>query len=101
MFVVHNSSLICGNCSVLFFIASKREAAASSSHSLSVMIVILIFLLLAGTGLTVYFFYKKRQEQKTITASFDNTIYCGDADPGTHESRCLVTNIEENEQAMV
>uniref|UniRef100_A0A8B9QQM5 Macrophage mannose receptor 1 n=1 Tax=Anas platyrhynchos TaxID=8839 RepID=A0A8B9QQM5_ANAPL len=81
--------------------ASKREAAASSSHSLSVMIVILIFLLLAGTGLTVYFFYKKRQEQKTITASFDNTIYCGDADPGTHESRCLVTNIEENEQAMV
>ncbi|XP_021244970.1 macrophage mannose receptor 1-like [Numida meleagris] len=81
--------------------ASKREAAVSSSHSLGVMIVTLIFLLLAGTGLIVYFFYKKRQEQTTVTASFGNAIYCGGPDPGTHESKCLVTNIEENEQATV
>lgn len=65
------------------------------------MIVTLIFLLLAGTGLIVYFFYKKRSEQTTVTASFGNAIYCGTPDPGTHESKCLVTNIEENEQAML
>uniref|UniRef100_A0A8V0XRY1 Macrophage mannose receptor 1 n=1 Tax=Gallus gallus TaxID=9031 RepID=A0A8V0XRY1_CHICK len=81
--------------------ASKREAAVSSSHSRAVMIVTLIFLLLAGTGLIVYFFYKKRREQTTVTASFGNAIYCGTPDPGTHESKCLVTNIEENEQAML
>uniref|UniRef100_A0A803YDR7 C-type lectin domain-containing protein n=1 Tax=Meleagris gallopavo TaxID=9103 RepID=A0A803YDR7_MELGA len=76
---------------------SKREPAVSSSHSRGVMIVTLIFLLLAGTGLIVYFFYKKRHEQTTVTASFGNAIYCGSPDPGTHESKCLVTNIEENE----
>ncbi|NXL83123.1 MRC1 protein, partial [Alectura lathami] len=81
--------------------ASKKEAALSSSRSLGVMIVALIFLLLAGTGLTVYFFYKRRLGQPAVTASFDNTVYCGGADPGTHESNCLVTNIEENEQATV
>lgn len=63
------------------------------------MIVILIFLLLTGTGLTLYFFYKKRRDRQTITASFDNAIYCGGTDLGTQESNCLVTNIEENEQA--
>uniref|UniRef100_A0A8C2SXV2 Macrophage mannose receptor 1-like n=1 Tax=Coturnix japonica TaxID=93934 RepID=A0A8C2SXV2_COTJA len=80
---------------------SKREAAVSSSHSRGVMIVTLIFLLLAGTGLIVYFFYKRRHEQTTVTASFGNAIYCGSPDPGTRESKCLVTNMEENEQAMV
>uniref|UniRef100_A0A8C2T126 Macrophage mannose receptor 1-like n=1 Tax=Coturnix japonica TaxID=93934 RepID=A0A8C2T126_COTJA len=83
------------------FTTSKREAAVSSSHSRGVMIVTLIFLLLAGTGLIVYFFYKRRHEQTTVTASFGNAIYCGSPDPGTRESKCLVTNMEENEQAMV
>lgn len=95
------SLAICSNCSVLSFTASKNEAAASSANSLGGMIVILIFLLLSGTGLTFYFFYKKRRDRQTITASFDNAIYCGDADSGTHESNCLVTNIEQNEQATV
>ncbi|NXC68371.1 MRC1 protein, partial [Anhinga anhinga] len=89
------------NCSVLSFTASKNEAASSSTNSLGGMIVILLFLLLTGTGLTFYFFYKKRRDRQTITASFDNAIYRGDADLGTHESNCLVTNIEENEQASV
>ncbi|KAK2531290.1 macrophage mannose receptor 1 [Columba livia] len=79
--------------------ASKNEAATSSSNNLGGMIVILIFLLLTGTGLTLYFFYKKRRDRQTITASFDNAIYCGGTDLGTQESNCLVTNIEENEQA--
>ncbi|KAK4828116.1 hypothetical protein QYF61_023914 [Mycteria americana] len=79
--------------------ASKNEAAASSANSLGGMIVILIFLLLTGIGLTFYFFYKKRRDRQTITASFDNAIYRGDT--GTHESNCLVTNIEQNEQATV
>lgn len=92
---------ICSTCSVLSFTASKNEAAASSANSLGGMIVILIFLLLTGTGLTFYFFYKKRCDRQTVTASFDNAIYRGDADPGTHESNCLVANIEENEQATV
>lgn len=83
------------------FTASKNEVAASSANSLGGMIVILIFLLLTGTGLTLYFFYKRRRDRQTFTASFDNAIYCGDADPGTHESNCLVTNIEQNEQATV
>ncbi|NWU97744.1 MRC1 protein, partial [Upupa epops] len=81
--------------------ASKYEAASSSTNSLSGVIVILIFLLLTGTGLTLCFFYKKRRDQRTFTASFDNAIYRGDADSGTNESNCLVTNIEENEQATV
>uniref|UniRef100_A0A8C8BHX7 MRC1 protein n=1 Tax=Otus sunia TaxID=257818 RepID=A0A8C8BHX7_9STRI len=75
---------------------SKNEAAASSANSLGGMIVILIFLLLTGTGLTFYFFYRKRRDRQTVTASFDNAIYRGDA-----ESNFLVTNIEENEQATV
>ncbi|GAB0184745.1 macrophage mannose receptor 1-like [Grus japonensis] len=54
-----------------------------------------------GIGLTFYFFYKKRRDRQTTTASFDSAIYRGDADPGTHESNCLVTNIEQNEQATV
>ncbi|NWI51084.1 MRC1 protein, partial [Calyptomena viridis] len=90
---------ICSNCSVLYFIASKNEAATSSANGLGGLIFILIFLLLAGTGLALYFFYKKRCGQQMFTASFDNAIYRGD--PGTHESNCLVTNIEENEQATV
>ncbi|XP_062425038.1 macrophage mannose receptor 1-like [Rhea pennata] len=81
--------------------ASKSEATSASVRGFGGMIVILIFLLLTGTGLTVCFFYRKRHNQQTITASFDNTIYCGDAEPGTHESNCLVTNIEQNEQAVV
>lgn len=95
------SLVICSNCSVLSFTASKNEAAASSSNSLGGMIVVLIVLLLTGTGLTLFFFYKKRRDRQTITASFDNAIYCVGADPGTHESNCLVTNIEQNEQATV
>ncbi|XP_061852165.1 macrophage mannose receptor 1-like isoform X2 [Colius striatus] len=79
----------------------KSEAAASSANSIGGMIVILIFLLIAGTGLTLYFFYKKRRDRQATTSSFNSAIYCGDADPGTHESNCLVTNIEQNEQATV
>uniref|UniRef100_A0A8B9NY81 MRC1 protein n=1 Tax=Apteryx owenii TaxID=8824 RepID=A0A8B9NY81_APTOW len=80
---------------------SENEATSASAHGFGGMIVVLIFLLLTGSGLTVYFFYKKRCDQQTITASFNNTVYCGDAEPGTHESNCLVTNIEQNEQATV
>uniref|UniRef100_A0A8B9GM20 MRC1 protein n=1 Tax=Amazona collaria TaxID=241587 RepID=A0A8B9GM20_9PSIT len=82
-------------------VASKKEAAASSGNNLGGMIVILIFFVLAGTGLTFYFFYKKRRDRQTITTGFDNAIYRGDADPETHESNWLVTNIEQNEQATV
>lgn len=92
---------ICCNCSVLSFTAPKSEAAASSSNGLGGMIVILILLLLAATGFTFYFLYKKRRGRQTLTASFGNAIYRGNSDPGTHESNCLVTNIEENEQATV
>ncbi|XP_030908399.2 macrophage mannose receptor 1 [Melopsittacus undulatus] len=81
--------------------ASKKEAAASSGNNLGGMIVILMFFVLAGTGLTFYFFYKKRRDRQAITTSFDNAIYRGDDDPGTHESNWLVTNIEQNEQATV
>uniref|UniRef100_A0A672TQ34 Mannose receptor C-type 1 n=1 Tax=Strigops habroptila TaxID=2489341 RepID=A0A672TQ34_STRHB len=77
------------------------EATASSGNNLGGMIVILIFFVLAGTGLIFYFFYKKRRDRQAITTSFDNAIYRGDADPGTHESNWLVTNIEQNEQATV
>ncbi|XP_053915272.1 macrophage mannose receptor 1 [Cuculus canorus] len=78
--------------------ASKNAAASSSKNSLG-GIVILILLLLAGTGLGFYYFYKKRRDRQRITASYDSAIYCGDADPGTHEANCLVTNIEQNEEA--
>ncbi|XP_027551432.1 macrophage mannose receptor 1-like [Neopelma chrysocephalum] len=78
---------------------SKKEAAASSTNGLGGIIFLLIFLLLAGTGLTLYYFYKKRRGQQMFTGSFENAIYRGD--PGTLESNCLVTNIEENEQATV
>ncbi|XP_074430638.1 macrophage mannose receptor 1-like [Larus michahellis] len=81
--------------------APKSEAAVSSSNGLGGMIVILILLLLAATGFTFYFLYKKRRGRQTLTASFGNAIYRGNSDPGTHESNCLVTNIEENEQATV
>lgn len=102
MFVICSQSLaISSNCSALSFTASKKEAAASSGNNLGGMIVILIFFVLAGTGLTFYFFYKKRRDRQAITTGFDNAIYRGDADPGTHESNWLVTNIEQNEQATV
>ncbi|NXT10999.1 MRC1 protein, partial [Prunella fulvescens] len=77
----------------------NKAAAASSSSGLGGMIFVLIFLLLAGTGLTLYCFYKRRRDRQMFTAGFDNAIYRGD--PGTHESNCLVTNIEENEQATI
>uniref|UniRef100_A0A8C3KB83 MRC1 protein n=1 Tax=Calidris pygmaea TaxID=425635 RepID=A0A8C3KB83_9CHAR len=89
------------NCSVLSFTASKNEVTATSSNSLGGMIVMLVFLLLTGTGLAFYFLYKKRRDRQTFTASFGNAIYRGDGDPETHESNCLVANIEENEQATV
>ncbi|CAN8184992.1 unnamed protein product [Coccothraustes coccothraustes] len=79
--------------------ASRNKAAASSSGGLGGMIFVLIFLLLAGTGLTLYCFYKRRRDRQMFTAGFDNAIYRGDI--GTHESNCLVTNIEENEQATI
>uniref|UniRef100_A0A8C6YLE7 Macrophage mannose receptor 1-like n=1 Tax=Nothoprocta perdicaria TaxID=30464 RepID=A0A8C6YLE7_NOTPE len=80
----------------------ERNAATSASvHGFGGMIFVLIFLILAGTGLIVFIFYKKRHVQQTITASFENAIYCGTADPGTHDSNCLVTNMEENEQVVV
>uniref|UniRef100_A0A8C3KED6 MRC1 protein n=1 Tax=Calidris pygmaea TaxID=425635 RepID=A0A8C3KED6_9CHAR len=81
--------------------ASKNEVTATSSNSLGGMIVMLVFLLLTGTGLAFYFLYKKRRDRQTFTASFGNAIYRGDGDPETHESNCLVANIEENEQATV
>lgn len=90
---------ICSNCSVLSSTASMNKAAASSSSSLGGMIFMLIFVLLAGTGLTLYCFYKRRRDRQMFTAGFDNAIYRGDL--GTQESNCLVTNIEENEQATI
>lgn len=91
---------ICSNCCVLSSTASRNEApAASSSSGLGGMIFVLVFLLLAGTGLTLYCFYKRRRDRQMFTAGFDNAIYRGDI--GTHESNCLVTNIEENEQATI
>lgn len=91
---------ICSNCSVLSSTVPKHEAAAaSSSGGLGGMIFILVFLLLAGTGLTLYCFYKRRHDRQMFTTGFDNAIYRGDI--GTHESNCLVTNIEENEQATI
>uniref|UniRef100_A0A8C5T7L3 MRC1 protein n=1 Tax=Malurus cyaneus samueli TaxID=2593467 RepID=A0A8C5T7L3_9PASS len=92
-------SNICTYCSVLFFTAPKHKAAASSSGGLGGMIFILVFLVLGGTGLTLYCFYKRRRDRQMFTTGFDNAIYRGD--PGTQESNCLVTNIEENEQAMI
>ncbi|NXC92725.1 MRC1 protein, partial [Certhia familiaris] len=79
--------------------ASINKAAASSSSGLGGMIFVLIFFLLTGTGLTLYCFYKRRRDRQMFTAGFDNAIYRGDI--GTHESNCLVTNIEENEQATI
>ncbi|NXC59127.1 MRC1 protein, partial [Aleadryas rufinucha] len=79
--------------------ASQNKAAAKPSSGLGGMIFILIFLLLAGTGLTLYCFYKRRRDRQMFTAGFDNAIYRGDV--GTCESNCLVTNIEENEQATI
>lgn len=76
-----------------------NKAAASSSSSLGGMIFMLIFVLLAGTGLTLYCFYKRRRDRQMFTSGFDNAIYRGDH--GTQESNCLVTNIEENEQATI
>ncbi|NXU54453.1 MRC1 protein, partial [Turnix velox] len=80
--------------------ASKNEAATSSSHSLGGIIVALIFVLLTATGLILYFLYKKRIYRQTLTPSFGNAMYRG-GDSGTQESNCLVTNIEENEQAVI
>ncbi|NWW90882.1 MRC1 protein, partial [Rhynochetos jubatus] len=79
--------------------ASENETATSSTKSVA-GVVLLVILLLTGTALILYF-YKKRRDRQTVTASFDSAIYRGDADPGTHESNCLVTHIEQNEQATV
>ncbi|NWH57210.1 MRC1 protein, partial [Geococcyx californianus] len=76
--------------------ASKNEAATPSRSSVG-GIVVLILLLLAGAGVAFYFFYKKRRDWQRFTTSYDSAIYCGDANSGTHEANCLVTNIEQNE----
>ncbi|XP_074840934.1 macrophage mannose receptor 1-like [Carettochelys insculpta] len=78
------------------------EAVPAPAHNLSGVVVILILLILIGTGLAGCFFYKKRNNQLPTDVSFDNTLYCNrDAVPATSESKYLVANIDENEQAML
>ncbi|XP_065254347.1 macrophage mannose receptor 1-like [Emys orbicularis] len=76
---------------------------AVPAHRLSGMAIILVLLILVGAGLAAYFFYqKKRHNQLPTDVSFDNTLYCNrDAVPAASDSKYLVANIEQNEQAML
>ncbi|CAM4596068.1 macrophage mannose receptor 1-like [Lepidochelys kempii] len=75
---------------------------AVPAHHLSGMVVILVLLILVGAGLATYFFYKKRHNQLPTDVRFDNTLYCNrDAVPATSDTKYLVADIEQNEQAML
>lgn len=83
------------------FTVLKTDEAVPAHH-LSGMVVILVLLILVGAGLATYFLYKKRHSQLPTDVRFDNTLYCNrDAVPATSDSKYLVANIEQNEQAML
>uniref|UniRef100_A0A8C8RHJ4 Macrophage mannose receptor 1 n=1 Tax=Pelusios castaneus TaxID=367368 RepID=A0A8C8RHJ4_9SAUR len=82
--------------------AEKTDGKTTEpNHSKTAIVVIVVTLILAGAGLAGYFFYRKRETQ-TSSDSFENNLYFkSDAIPGTSDTKDLVTNIEQNEHAIL
>lgn len=65
-------------------------------------VVVVILLIAVGAGLAAYMFYKKRRVHLPQESTFENTLYFNSRQStGTSDTRDLVSNIEQNEHAVI
>ncbi|XP_056375176.1 macrophage mannose receptor 1-like [Hyla sarda] len=72
-----------------------------SSHGITGGVVIVVILVIAGATIAVYYLYRRKQNKSPPDASFNNSLYFDDNPaPSTHDTKILVENIEQNENAI-
>ncbi|XP_036377634.1 macrophage mannose receptor 1-like [Megalops cyprinoides] len=79
------------------------QIADESPHGYSGIAVAVVLMIITVAGLAAYFFYKRRQKPMQGESTFDNTLYFN-TDPTrttTIDTKGLVDNIEQNEQASI
>ncbi|XP_036201669.1 macrophage mannose receptor 1 isoform X2 [Myotis myotis] len=82
----------------------KMEPSKPSKPSSGVAggVVVVILLIAVGGGLAAYMFYKKRRVHLPQESTFENTLYFNSRpSTGTSDTRDLVSNIEQNEHAVI
>nr|XP_044990947.1 macrophage mannose receptor 1 [Jaculus jaculus] len=84
-------------------ITTKAEMVVPSKSSSRVTgVVIVILLILAAAGFAAFFFYKKRRVHIPQESTFENTLYFNSqSSPGTSDTKDLMSNIEQNEHAVI
>uniref|UniRef100_G1PD26 Macrophage mannose receptor 1 n=1 Tax=Myotis lucifugus TaxID=59463 RepID=G1PD26_MYOLU len=82
----------------------KMEPSKPSKPSSGVAggVVVVILLIAVGAGLAAYMFYKKRRVHLPQESTFENTLYFNSRpSTGTGDTKDLVSNIEQNEHAVI
>lgn len=78
----------------------KMEPSKRSSGTAGVVIVVLLIVIAAG--LAAYYFLKKRRVHIPREDTFENTLYFNSrSSPGTSDTKDLMSNIEQNEHAVI
>ncbi|XP_067869491.1 macrophage mannose receptor 1 [Heterodontus francisci] len=74
----------------------------TSSHSMTGIVVVLVIVCAAGAVLAGYLILKRRKKTTEVDTNFDNTLYFNrEPTAAPCDMKSLVTNIEQNEQALV
>ncbi|XP_033854652.3 macrophage mannose receptor 1-like [Acipenser ruthenus] len=73
-----------------------------SSHSYTGIVVAVVLLILIGAGLAGFFIYKRGRNPPSEESNIDNTLYFNtETSLGKNDTKVLVANIEQNEQAII
>nr|XP_015210001.1 PREDICTED: macrophage mannose receptor 1 [Lepisosteus oculatus] len=73
-----------------------------SPHGYAGIVVAIIILIITGAGLAAFFIYKRGRRPVQGECNFDNTLYFNtDTSSSPVDTKVLVANIEQNEQATI
>ncbi|MGH0174663.1 UNVERIFIED_CONTAM: hypothetical protein FKN15_068385 [Acipenser sinensis] len=82
--------------------SKTHRAEEKSSHGYTGIVVAVILLILTGAGLAGFFIHKRGRNPPSEESNFDNTLYFNtETSLGTNDTKVLVANIEQNEQAII
>ncbi|MGH0154560.1 UNVERIFIED_CONTAM: hypothetical protein FKN15_027476 [Acipenser sinensis] len=79
-----------------------RRPEEKSSHGYTGIVVAVVLLILTGAGLAGFFIHKRGRNPPSEESNFDNTLYFNtETSLGKNDTKVLVANIEQNEQAII
>lgn len=65
-------------------------------------VIVVVLLMAVGAGFVAYMFYKKKRVHLPQESTFENTLYFNSRpSTGTSDTKDLVSNIEQNEHAVI